>query len=98
MKFFFVALNFNRLTSFIINLTLCVARSLPSTTLDNNWYAEVLAREEKCLFLMYFCMMNLNMFPEFCITHTFCFVSDYVNTRAYIWKSLVACKSSLDNT
>jgi len=96
MKFLFVALNFDMLKSYIIDLTLCFADSLPSTALDNNWYAEVLAHEEKCLFLMYFWMMNSNMFPEFCITHTFCVVSDYVTARAYILKPLGACKNSLD--
>jgi len=30
-----------------------------------HWSTKILAHEEKCLFLMYFWMLNSNMFPEF---------------------------------
>jgi len=84
------------LTSYIVYLTPCFADTLPSTALDNHWSTKILTHEDKCLFLMYFWTMNSNMFPEFSITHTFCVVSENVTTRAYICKSLGACKSTLD--
>jgi len=33
--------------------------------LQLHWSKKVLAREEKCLFLMYFWTLNSNIFPEF---------------------------------
>ena len=63
MKFLFLALNIDTLTSYIIGLAPCFANSLPSTNLDNHWSTKILAHYVKCLFLMYFWTLNSNIFP-----------------------------------
>jgi len=38
-----------------------------------HWTTKILSHKEKCLFLIYFWMLNSNMFPEFfCHPHLFC--------------------------
>ena len=55
-----------------------------------HWSTKIFSHEEKCLFQMYFWMLNVSRISI--ITHIFRNVSDYVTAQAYICESLGTCR------